>query len=65
VPTSLHVLDFLNERGKKYQAEVLKCAGRLSSSEDQEDLEAIEARNADPVVTQEVLLESLKEQGNT
>ena len=26
VPTSLHVLDFLNERGKRYQAEVLKCA---------------------------------------
>lgn len=25
VPTSLHVLDFLNERGKRYQAEVLKC----------------------------------------
>jgi len=26
VPTSLHVLDFLNERGKRYQAEVLSCA---------------------------------------
>jgi CubicO group peptidase (beta-lactamase class C family) len=26
VPTSLHVLDFLNERGKRYQEEVLKCA---------------------------------------
>lgn len=25
VPTSLHVLDILNERGKVYQAEVLKC----------------------------------------
>ena len=25
VPTSLHVLDILNERGKKYQAEVLRC----------------------------------------
>ncbi|PLW68165.1 serine hydrolase domain-containing protein [Pseudohalioglobus lutimaris] len=25
VPTSLHVLDFLNERGKRYQAEILKC----------------------------------------
>ena len=25
VPTSLHVLDFLNERGKAYQAEVLRC----------------------------------------
>lgn len=25
VPTSLHVLDFLNERGKAYQAQVLRC----------------------------------------
>jgi CubicO group peptidase (beta-lactamase class C family) len=25
VPTSLHVLDLLNERGKRYQAEVLRC----------------------------------------
>lgn len=25
VPTSLHMLDFLNERGKLYQAEVLRC----------------------------------------
>ena len=25
VPTSLHVLDFLNERGKTYQTEVLRC----------------------------------------
>ena len=25
VPTSLHLLDFVNERGKSYQAEVLKC----------------------------------------
>lgn len=25
VPTSLHVLDLLNERGKAYQAEVLRC----------------------------------------
>ena len=25
VPTSLHVLDFLNERGKRYQAEVMRC----------------------------------------
>ncbi len=25
VPTSLHYLDFLNERGKYYQAEVLRC----------------------------------------
>jgi CubicO group peptidase (beta-lactamase class C family) len=29
VPTSLHVLDFLNERGKRYQAEVLRCAAQL------------------------------------
>jgi CubicO group peptidase (beta-lactamase class C family) len=28
VPTSLHVLDILNERGKAYQAEVLRCVGR-------------------------------------
>ena len=27
VPTSLHYLDFLNERGKCYQAEVLRCVG--------------------------------------
>ena len=25
VPTSLHMLDFVNERGKTYQAEVLRC----------------------------------------
>jgi CubicO group peptidase (beta-lactamase class C family) len=25
VPTSLHVLDFVNERGKAYQSEVVKC----------------------------------------
>ncbi|MEP5766661.1 MAG: serine hydrolase domain-containing protein [Halieaceae bacterium] len=25
VPTSLHVLDLLNERGKRYQAEILSC----------------------------------------
>ncbi len=30
VPTSLHVLDFLNERGKTYQAEVLRCVERLT-----------------------------------
>jgi len=29
VPTALHVLDFLNERGKAYQAEVLRCVERL------------------------------------
>ncbi len=25
VPTSLHVLDVVNERGKTYQAEIMKC----------------------------------------
>ena len=30
VPTALHVLDILNERGKKYQAEVLSCIENLS-----------------------------------
>ena len=29
VPTALHVLDILNERGKAYQAEVLRCVARL------------------------------------
>jgi CubicO group peptidase (beta-lactamase class C family) len=29
VPTALHVLDILNERGKVYQAEVVRCVGRL------------------------------------
>ncbi len=29
VPTSLHVLDILNERGKRYQAEVLKCVAAI------------------------------------
>lgn len=29
VPTSLHVLDFLNERGKAYQAEILKCVAAI------------------------------------
>jgi len=29
VPTSLHVLDFVNERGKAYQAEVLSAIARL------------------------------------
>jgi len=32
VPTSLHVLDILNERGKTYQAEVLRCVERLQDS---------------------------------
>jgi CubicO group peptidase (beta-lactamase class C family) len=29
VPTSLHVVDILNERGKTYQAEVLRCVDKL------------------------------------
>jgi CubicO group peptidase (beta-lactamase class C family) len=32
VPTALHTMDFLNERGKRYQAEVLRCAERLAES---------------------------------
>jgi CubicO group peptidase (beta-lactamase class C family) len=31
VPTSLHVIDILNERGKVYQAEVLRCVERIAS----------------------------------
>jgi CubicO group peptidase (beta-lactamase class C family) len=31
VPTSLHVLDILNERGKVYQAEVLRCVEKLKA----------------------------------
>ena len=31
VPTSLHVLDFLNERGKVYQAEVLRCIEQMNT----------------------------------
>jgi CubicO group peptidase (beta-lactamase class C family) len=30
VPTSLNVLDLVNERGKAYQAEVLKCVERIN-----------------------------------
>ena len=29
VPTSLNVLDIVNERGKSYQAEILKCVAEL------------------------------------
>ncbi|MDP5070471.1 MAG: beta-lactamase family protein, partial [Congregibacter sp.] len=29
IPTSLHMLDFLNERGKLYQADVLRCVDQL------------------------------------
>jgi len=31
VPTALHVLDLLNERGKLYQAEVVRCVERLET----------------------------------
>ena len=31
VPTSLHVVDILNERGKTYQAEVLRCVEKLKA----------------------------------
>jgi len=31
VPTSLHALDFFNERGKWYQAEILKCIARMAT----------------------------------
>ena len=33
VPTSLHYLDFLNERGKCYQAEVLHCVATLNQAD--------------------------------
>jgi CubicO group peptidase (beta-lactamase class C family) len=32
VPTSLHALDLFNERGKRYQAEVLRCVGRMAAT---------------------------------
>jgi hypothetical protein len=30
VPTSLHTLDLFNERGKRYQGEVLKCIAKIA-----------------------------------
>jgi CubicO group peptidase (beta-lactamase class C family) len=33
VPTSLHILDLLNERGKEYQAEVLRCIAGMHQPE--------------------------------
>ncbi len=33
VPTSLHALDFFNERGKWYQAEVLRCIERMDQAQ--------------------------------
>ncbi len=32
VPTSLNILDLVNERGKSYQTEVLRCVARLASN---------------------------------
>ena len=32
VPTMLHALDLFNERGKRYQAEVLRCVDRMNTS---------------------------------
>jgi len=32
VPTMLHVLDLFNERGKRYQAEVLRCVQRMDAT---------------------------------
>ena len=32
IPTSLHVLDFFNERGKVYQTEVLSCIARAEAA---------------------------------
>lgn len=32
VPTMLHALDLFNERGKRYQAEVLRCVSRLDAT---------------------------------
>jgi hypothetical protein len=29
VPTSLNVLDIVNERGKAYQAEILRCIEKI------------------------------------
>lgn len=33
VPTSLHALDLFNERGKRYQAEILKCVARMATTQ--------------------------------
>ena len=29
VPTALHILDLLNERGKRFQTEILNCVRKL------------------------------------
>lgn len=37
VPTSLHVLDFFNERGKVYQAEIVNCIARMTVQQSGEE----------------------------
>jgi len=32
VPTSLHVLDIVNERGKVFQTEVLRCVNEITAA---------------------------------
>jgi CubicO group peptidase (beta-lactamase class C family) len=32
VPTSLHALDMFNERGKRYQAEILRCVAQVATT---------------------------------
>jgi len=43
VPTSLHVLDLFNERGKVYQAEVLKCVADIRSNTQSDSRNAVTA----------------------
>lgn len=40
VPSSLHTLDFVNERGKRYQTELLNCITRMPTQEKAENIEA-------------------------
>jgi hypothetical protein len=44
VPTSLHVLDFFNERGKVYQAETLSCIARMTMLQSAEE-KVVPSRN--------------------
>ena len=37
VPTSLHVLDFCNERGKALQAETLSCVAKMTAQQPAEE----------------------------
>jgi len=39
VPTSLNVLDLVNERGKAYQTEVLRCVEKLLHQQHLDDPE--------------------------